>query len=73
MPVWRIPPEILERVIQLPDQESRLRFAGQLAAKEIQEHPEKFATYRGDPIQIWDQLRSRIMDSFSSFPSNLSY
>jgi hypothetical protein len=73
MPVWRLPPEILERVSQLPDQESRLRFAGQLAAKEIQEHPEKFATFQGDPIQIWDKLRSEIMNSFTSFPSNFSY
>ena len=61
---WKIPPEVLERARQLPDRESRLRLAGQLAARELQEHPEKFASYQGDPIQIWDRLRSEILNSF---------
>jgi general secretion pathway protein A len=61
---WKIPPEVLERASQLPDRESRLRLAGQLAAQELQEHPERFASYQGDPIQIWDRLRSEILSSF---------
>jgi general secretion pathway protein A len=61
---WKIPLEILERASQLPDRESRLRLAGQLAARELQEHPERFASVQGDPIQIWDKLRSEILNSF---------
>jgi type II secretory pathway predicted ATPase ExeA len=61
---WKIPPEVLERARQLPDRESRLRLAGQLAARELQEHPEKFESYQGDPIQVWDRLRSEILNSF---------
>ena len=62
--LWKIPPEIIERVGQLPDRESRLRLAGQLAARELQEHPERFASAQGDPIQIWDKLRAEILESF---------
>jgi general secretion pathway protein A len=64
---WKIPPEVLERASQLPDRESRLRLAGQLAAQELQEHPERFASIQGDPIQIWDKLRSEILNSFPTF------
>ncbi len=61
---WKIPPEVLERARSLPDRESRLRLAGQLAARELQEHPERFSSFQGDPIQIWDRLRSEILNSF---------
>jgi len=61
---WKIPPEVLERASRLPDRESRLRLAGQLAARELQENPERFASLQGDPIQIWDKLRSEILNSF---------
>lgn len=60
---WKLPPEVLEQVSRLPDRESRIRFAGQLAARELQEHPERFASLHGDPIQIWDSLRSEILNS----------
>lgn len=64
---WKIPSEILERASQIPDRESRLRLAGQLAAQELQRHPERFASIQGDPIQIWDKLRSEILNSFPTF------
>jgi len=63
---WKIPQEILDQASQLPDRESRLRLAGQLAARELQEHPERFSSLRGDPIQIWDHLRSEILNSLSA-------
>jgi len=61
---WKIPDEVLEQASRLPDRESRLRLAGQLAARELQEHPERFSTVKEDPIQIWDKLRSEILNSF---------
>jgi type II secretory pathway predicted ATPase ExeA len=64
---WKIPPEVLERASRLPDRESRLRLAGQLAAQELQEHPERFSSIQGDPIQIWDKLRTEILNSFPTF------
>jgi len=63
---WKIPQEVLDQASQLTDRESRLRLAGQLAARELQEHPERFASLRGDPIQIWDNLRSEILNSLSA-------
>lgn len=56
-----IPREVIEVLRNLRDERQRLRLAGQLAARQIQEHPERYTHAIVDPVQAWDQLRSEIL------------
>ncbi len=60
--IWAIPVEVLEKVKCLPDEKSRLRFAGQVAARELKEHPEKLSEAE-DPVEMWKKLRLKILNS----------
>lgn len=53
--------EVLQQLRSIPDQKDRFRVAGQLAAREISEHPEKYQDAHTDPVRIWDELRNQIM------------
>ncbi len=61
----RIPSEVIEALRGLADEHQRLRLAGQLAARQIQEHPEHYSDASIDPVRAWDQLRLEILRKVS--------
>ena len=56
-----IPGELIEAVRRLRDERQRMRLAGELAARQIQMHPERYTEASIDPVQTWDELRARIL------------
>lgn len=60
---WVIPEKVLEVMRRLPDRRSRLRFAGQVAAQELREHPERYKEVHEDPVKVWDELRNQVLTS----------
>ncbi|MEJ2147151.1 MAG: AAA family ATPase [Acidobacteriota bacterium] len=60
-----IPSEVIEALRGLSDEDQRLRLAGQLAARQIQEHPEHYSDASIDPVRAWDQLRLEILRKVS--------
>jgi len=60
--IWAIPAEVLEKVGCFPDERSRLRYAGQVAARQLKEHPEKLGEAE-DPVEMWKKLRFEILNS----------
>ena len=60
-----IPPEVVEALRHLTDDRQRLRLAGQLAARQIQEHPERYTGATIDPVRAWDKLREAILRKVS--------
>ncbi len=60
-----IPGEVVEALRNLTDDRQRLRLAGQLAARQIQEHPERYTGATLDPVRAWDQLREAILKKVS--------
>jgi hypothetical protein len=60
-----IPAELVEALRNLTDDRQRLRLAGQLAARQIQEHPERYTGATLDPVRAWDQLREAILRKVS--------
>lgn len=60
-----IPNEVIDALRNLPDENQRLRLAGQLAARQIQEHPEHYSNASIDPVRAWDQLRLEILRKVS--------
>lgn len=60
-PALDIPEELIEALRRLPDERQRMRLAGQLAARQIQQHPERYADASIDPVRTWDELRARIL------------
>jgi hypothetical protein len=64
-PALTIPKEVLQALKSLADEKQRVRLAGQLAAKQIQEHPERYQQAASDPVKAWDELRSQILTAVS--------
>jgi type II secretory pathway predicted ATPase ExeA len=62
-----VPLEVIEALRNLADPDQRLRLAGQLAARQIQNHPEKYSEAATDPVKAWDELRTRILRKVSPF------
>ncbi len=60
-----IPNEVIDALRGLSDEHQRLRLAGQLAARQIQEHPEHYSDASIDPVRAWDQLRLEILRKVS--------
>ncbi len=56
-----IPREVIETLRSLGDERQQLRLAGQLAARQIQEHPERYTDAFVDPVRAWDLLRNEIL------------
>lgn len=56
-----IPHEVVEALRSLADERQQLRLAGQLAARQIQEHPERYTDAVLDPVRAWDLLRNEIL------------
>lgn len=56
-----IPREVIEALRSLADERQQLRLAGQLAARQIQEHPERYTDAFLDPVRAWDLLRNEIL------------
>jgi len=56
-----IPSDVVEALRNLTDERQKLRLAGQLAARQIQEHPERYTGATLDPVRAWDQLREAIL------------
>jgi len=59
--VWKIPREKIESLRGAVSPRDRLRLAGQLAAREITQHPERYRDLNADPVEIWDRLRSALI------------
>jgi len=63
--LWSVPPEALRKLQEMPAGRERLRFAGQLAAQELRQYPERFMSPTADPVQVWDKLRSDILENIA--------
>lgn len=60
-----IPGEVIDALRGLSDEQQRFRLAGELAARQIQEHPEHYSDASIDPVRAWDQLRLEILRKVS--------
>ncbi|UCF36715.1 MAG: AAA family ATPase [Acidobacteriota bacterium] len=58
---WKIPRPVFLALCDLQDPRSRMRLAGKIVADELRAHPAKYRDLHADPVQIWDELRSKIL------------
>jgi type II secretory pathway predicted ATPase ExeA len=56
-----VPLEVVEVLRNLQDPDQRFRLAGQLAARQIRNNPEKYTEAATDPVKAWDELRTQIL------------
>ena len=56
--------EAIQEAKHLTDEKDRMRLAGQLAAKEIKQHPE-IVEENHDPVEKWKELREKILTHFA--------
>ncbi len=63
--LWSVSPEALRELQDMPAGRERLRFAGQLAAQELRQYPERFMSPTADPVQVWDKLRCEILENIA--------
>lgn len=58
---WEVPDDAVTELKGLPSRRDQLRFAGELAARELNQHPEKYSRQFADLVEVWDALRTEIL------------
>lgn len=58
---WVVPDDAVTALKELPSRRDQLRLAGELAARELNQHPEKYSRQFADLVEVWDALRTEIL------------